>query len=174
MAAGRKALRKLDQNSTIRIPKALEERIRAHGEQSYPNECCGALLGRDSGRLAGERDITEILPLKNQHKDSPRNRFILTPEDVREAEAYSKRNEVELLGWYHSHPDAPARPSEFDREHAWPWYSYVILGVKAGRAEEMNSWRLVEDRSRYDLEKIEIDHRAEAIKSIDSSPAPRA
>lgn len=154
----------MDQKSTIRLSKALEEAIRAHGQQTYPNECCGALLGRDSGSLTGEREISEILPLKNQHKDSPRNRFILTPEDVREAEAYSKRTGVELLGWYHSHPDAPARPSEFDREHAWPWYSYVIVSVKAGRAEEMNSWRLMEDRSRYDSEKIEIDSRAEATK----------
>lgn len=156
----------MDQKSTIRICKALQEAIRAHGQQTYPNECCGALLGRDSSSLTWEREITEILPLKNQHEDSPRNRFILTPGDVREAEAYSKRSGVELLGWYHSHPDAPARPSEFDREHAWPWYSYVIVSVKAGCAEEMNSWRLVDDRSRYDSEKIEIDNRAEATKSI--------
>jgi proteasome lid subunit RPN8/RPN11 len=156
----------LDQKSTIRIHKALEERIRAHGQQTYPNECCGALLGRDSGSPATQREITEILPLKNQHQDSPRNRFILTPDDVREAEAHSKRTGVELLGWYHSHPEAPARPSEFDREHAWPWYSYVIVSVKAGHADEMNSWRLLEDRSGYDSEKIEIDDRAEAIKSI--------
>jgi|ERR1700683_502031 len=155
----------MSSEATIRISDTLERRIREHGQGTYPNECCGALLGKDS---EGVREISDILPLKNQHKDSPRNRFILTPEDVREAEAQAKRTGSELLGWYHSHPDAPARPSEFDREHAWPWYSYVIVSVKAGRADEMNSWRLVEDRSGYDAEKIEVNGQGD--ESTPASP----
>lgn len=144
----------MNPNYQLRISKALESRIRNHAAATYPNECCGALLGRDAEHL---RQVSDILPLKNQHQDSPRNRFILTPGDVREAEALAKRTGTELLGWYHSHPDAPARPSEFDRDHAWPWYSYIIVSVKAGQPDEMNSWRLAEDRSRYDAEKIQTD-----------------
>ena len=150
----------MSQATTIQLSKAIDERIRAHGRQTYPHECCGALLGKG---LAQERKVEDILPLKNQHEQSPRNRFVLTPVDVRDAEAQAKSIGAEVLGWYHSHPDAPARPSEFDREHAWPWYSYIIVSVKAGQDQEMTSWRLIEDRSRYDAEKIEI-HTGETAR----------
>ena len=63
---------------------------------------------------------------------------------------------LELIGWYHSHPDAPARPSEFDREHAWPWYSYIIVSVQKGEPRDTTSWRLHDDRAAYDPEEIEI------------------
>ena len=80
------------------------------------------------------REIIDLLPLANRRDDSPRNRFELTPDDVRLAEKTAREKRLELLGWYHSHPDAPARPSEFDREHAWPWYSYIIVSVQKGEA----------------------------------------
>jgi proteasome lid subunit RPN8/RPN11 len=146
----------------FRISQKLTERIRAQGVKTYPNECCGALLGTDG---EGARDVAEILPLENQRDDSPRNRFAITPQDVREAELAARRAGLELIGWYHSHPDAPARPSEFDREHAWPWYSYIIVSVQARVAGEMNSWRLADDRSHYDAEEIQIDARAGRAKS---------
>jgi proteasome lid subunit RPN8/RPN11 len=79
----------------------------------------------------------------------------VTAEDVHLAEKTAREKKLELIGWYHSHPDAPARPSEFDREHAWPWYSYIILSVQSGRPCEMNSWRLHDDRAAYDPEAIE-------------------
>ena len=71
------------------------------------------------------------------------------------AEKTAREKKIELIGWYHSHPDAPARPSEFDREHAWPWYSYIIVSVQSGMPREMNSWRLQDDRAAYDPEAIE-------------------
>jgi proteasome lid subunit RPN8/RPN11 len=136
----------------LRIREQVASRIRDHGVETYPNECCGALLGSEKD---GRRDVVDILALKNQRDDSPRNRFSITPEDVRDAEAAAQRSGLELLGWYHSHPDAPARPSEFDREHAWPWYSYVIVSVQSREPKDMNSWRLADDRESYSAEAIE-------------------
>jgi proteasome lid subunit RPN8/RPN11 len=71
------------------------------------------------------------------------------------AEKEAREKKIDLIGWYHSHPDAPARPSEFDREHAWPWYSYIIVSVQKGEPKDTTSWRLHDDRAAYDSEKIE-------------------
>jgi proteasome lid subunit RPN8/RPN11 len=120
--------------------------------ETYPHECCGAILGRD---VDGSREVLGLLALANRRDDSPRNRFEVTPGDVQLAEKTAAEKKLELIGWYHSHPDAPARPSEFDREHAWPWYSYIIVSVQSGMPREMNSWRLHDDRAAYDPEVIE-------------------
>jgi proteasome lid subunit RPN8/RPN11 len=148
----------------LRIREELSERIRAHGGESYPHECCGALLGKD-GDGGRAREVAEIVPLTNQRNDSPRNRFSITPEDVRDAETAARNAGLDLIGWYHSHPDAPARPSEFDREHAWPWYSYIIVSVQERVPRDMNSWRLADDRGHYDAEEIVIDARASGARS---------
>jgi proteasome lid subunit RPN8/RPN11 len=150
--------------SVLRIREELSGRIRAHGAETYPHECCGALLGTDGDGVRA-REIAEIVPLTNQRNDSPRNRFSITSEDVRDAEAAARKAGLDLIGWYHSHPDAPARPSEFDREHAWPWYSYIIVSVQERVPREMSSWRLSDDRGHYDAEEIVIDARASGAKS---------
>ena len=136
----------------LKISEELAGRIRAQGVETYPHECCGAILGRDGERA---REVLGLMPLANRRNDSPRNRFEVTAEDVRLAEKTAREQQLELIGWYHSHPDAPARPSEFDREHAWPWYSYIIVSVQSGQPRDMNSWRLRDDRSAYDSEAIE-------------------
>jgi len=138
--------------AALRVSDALVRRIQAHGVETYPHECCGALLGNDGE--AG-REIVELVPLANRRNDSPRNRFEVTPEDVQMAEKKAKDLRLEVIGWYHSHPDAPARPSEFDREHAWPWYSYIIVSVQQREPRDTKSWRLRDDRSAYDPEAIE-------------------
>ncbi|HVB55522.1 MAG TPA: M67 family metallopeptidase [Candidatus Acidoferrales bacterium] len=138
--------------AVLKIREELLQRIHAHGVQTYPHECCGALLGHDGDR---EREVLDLLPLANRRGDSPRNRFELTPGDVRLAEKTAREQSLELIGWYHSHPNAPARPSEFDREHAWPWYSYIIVSVQKGEPRDTTSWRLYDDRSGYDPEAIE-------------------
>ncbi|MGA8035954.1 MAG: M67 family metallopeptidase [Candidatus Acidiferrales bacterium] len=140
----------------LKISEALAARIRAHGVETYPHECCGAILGLDGGVNDGERVVKDLMPLQNRRDDSPRNRFEVTPDDVRLAEKTASEKELDLIGWYHSHPDAPARPSEFDREHAWPWYSYVIVSVQKGEPKDMNSWRLQDDRAAYDAEPIAV------------------
>jgi proteasome lid subunit RPN8/RPN11 len=140
-------------NSTaLKISEALVRRIQEHGVETYPQECCGALLGRDSET---SREVIELLPLANRRNDSPRNRFEVTASDVQMAEKRAREMRVEVIGWYHSHPNAPALPSEFDREHAWPWYSYVIASVEASAPRDIASWRLRDDRSAYDPEVIE-------------------
>jgi len=136
----------------IHLDENLAAGIRAHGAREYPYECCGALLGTDG---ATGREVRALLPLPNGRDDSPRNRFSISADDVRAAERAAEARGLGLIGWYHSHPDHPARPSEFDREHAWPWYSYIIVRVAAGAAEEMTSWRLTDDRTHYDPEEIQ-------------------
>jgi proteasome lid subunit RPN8/RPN11 len=139
----------------IRMSAELAEKIRQHGIETYPHECCGALLGKDEN---GERrEIVAVLGLANQRDDSPRNRFSVAPRDVIDADKAAQANGLEVVGWYHSHPDHPAKPSEYDREHAWPWYSYVIVKVEKGQAREMTSWRLNEDRKEYQEERIELN-----------------
>ena len=129
-------------STKIFLSDDVRAQIAAHGAETYPHECCGALLGRD-GEAA--REVTALFALVNRREDSPRNRFAVTAEDVRAAERAAQGKGLEVLGWYHSHPDHPAQPSEYDREHAWPWYSYVIASVMSGTPQEMTSWRLTDD-----------------------------
>ena len=143
----------------LRISTELVERIRRQGVETYPHECCGALLGRDAGSDEGQarpREILELFPLVNRREDSPRNRFSVAPLDVIEADKAAQALGLDVVGWYHSHPDHPAKPSDYDREHAWPWYSYIILSVHLGVQQEMTSWRLNDDRAGYSEEGIEI------------------
>jgi proteasome lid subunit RPN8/RPN11 len=148
----------------------LAERIRRHGAESYPHECCGALFGRDASIVQGEepesetptptREVLGTYPLVNRRDDSPRNRFSLTAKDVVEAERAAQQHGLEVVGWYHSHPDHPARPSQYDQDHAWPWYSYIIVSVQNGAPGEITSWRLSEDRQEFSAEPIEIRQSA--------------
>jgi proteasome lid subunit RPN8/RPN11 len=133
------------------LSEQIVNEIREHGARDYPNETCGAMLGLDND---ADREVRALFALTNRRDDSPRNRFSITSDDVRAAEKAARANKLEVLGWYHSHPDHPAKPSEFDREHAWPWYSYIIVAVAAGKPAEMTSWRLVDDRTHYLPEEI--------------------
>jgi proteasome lid subunit RPN8/RPN11 len=144
----------------LKISEELAGKIRAHGVETYPHECCGAILGRESDAA---REVLGLMPLANRRDDSPRNRFEVTSDDVRLAEKTARGQQLELIGWYHSHPDAPARPSEYDRDHAWPWYSYIIVSVESGQPRDMNSWRLRDDRSAYDSEAIESTAHSASI-----------
>ena len=140
----------------LSISKELAERIRAHGAETYPHECCGALLGRDNE----PREILGLFPLINRRDDSPQNRFSVTAQDVLDAEKSARRQGLDVVSWYHSHPDHPARPSEYDRDHAWPWYSYIIVSVAQGQPQDMTSWRLNDDRQQFSPEGIQIQQRA--------------
>ncbi len=154
----------MDANFQLVMSHDVAEGIRRHGAETFPYECCGALLGRDTvGEQNGApREVLGLFPLVNRRDDSPRNRFAVTAQDVRDAEKAAGERGLEVVGWYHSHPDHPARPSAFDREHAWPWYSYVIVSVMSGALAEMTSWRLNDDRQEYSAESIEIRNRAMA------------
>jgi proteasome lid subunit RPN8/RPN11 len=131
----------------IRFGPGVHETICAHGADTYPHECCGALLGRDG-------TVLEAWPLPNTTEEGPRRRFLVGPGDYRAAEGRAAEREVDLLGFYHSHPDHPARPSQYDLEHAWPVFSYVIVSVTDGRPDAITSWRLAGDRSTFEQEAL--------------------
>jgi proteasome lid subunit RPN8/RPN11 len=131
----------------LALEQGVTEAIRQHGADTYPNECCGALIGRD-GR------VTTTFALPNTTEEGPRRRFLVRPDDYRQAEKQARQAGGDLLGFYHSHPDHPARPSQYDLDHAWPFFSYIIVSVRAGAPEDMTSWRLREDRSAFDQEDL--------------------
>lgn len=130
-------------SSQLTIGESVDEAIRAHGHETYPHECCGALIGRDGV-------VAEILALPNTTEEGPRRRFLVRPSDYREAERRATELGAELLGFYHSHPDHPARPSQYDLDHAWPNFAYIIVAVAAGVAGDMTVWFLKDDRSSFE------------------------
>jgi proteasome lid subunit RPN8/RPN11 len=137
----------------LELPESCDAAIRAEGERAYPDECCGVLLGRQEG--TGVRRVDEILPTGNARENDERyHRFRIEADDFMRAEAYARERDKDVLGFYHSHPDHPAAPSEYDREHALPFYSYVIVAVAGGRAEKLASWELAPDRSRFEEETV--------------------
>jgi proteasome lid subunit RPN8/RPN11 len=134
----------------LKISKSLLERITAHLEAAYPEEGAGFLLG-------AEGEVREIVALPNAREDDARhNRYLITPEDYLKAEMRAAETGVDLIGVFHSHPDCPNEPSEFDREWAQPFFSYIISRVDGGKAVSHRSWRLTEDRSKYEEEELKI------------------
>ena len=132
------------------VPNRLIAQINAHVEKVYPEEGAGFLVG-------DEGEVKEILPLSNAREDAARkNRFLITPEDYLKAELKADSLGLSLIGVFHSHPDCPNVPSEYDREWAQPFFSYIITRVDEGKSVSHRSWRLVEDRSKYDEEEIKI------------------
>jgi proteasome lid subunit RPN8/RPN11 len=127
----------------LTITAPVDQAIRAHGQETYPHECCGALVG------TGDH-VTEIVALPNTTEEGPRRRFLVRPSDYRLAEQRATELGGELLGFYHSHPDHPARPSQYDLDHAWPNFAYIIVAVVASAAEAMTVWYLKEDRSSFE------------------------
>lgn len=141
----------------IQISEELLARVRAEGEKSYPDECCGILFGRieEDQRKVAER----IEPVCNSFaKEEKYHRFLIPPEVLMRAELTARRAGEDIVGFYHSHPDCAAVPSEYDRTHAFPIYSYIITSVKKGRASEVNSFELfcAGEDSRFQEEIIAI------------------
>ena len=138
---------------SLRLPRDLLHEIRRQGEGAFPYECCGFLVGSANGE---SRTVSLLQPAVNEREDAARhNRFLITAENYRAAQKEAGGRNSEILGFYHSHPNAPARPSQYDADHAWPWYSYVIVSVQEGAASDTTSWVLRDDRSGFDEQKIE-------------------
>lgn len=136
----------------IHIPDHLLREIAAHGEESYPEEGAGLMLGTEEN---GQRKVKKILLMENAREESARHkRYLLSAEDILHGENEAARAGMDILGIFHSHPDHPNQPSEYDREWAVPWYSYIITSVKRGKAVGSRSWRLMDDRSRFQEEII--------------------
>lgn len=138
----------------ILLSQKAHDVIKSAGAASYPNECCGFLLGSESG---GAKEVKAVVPVENRSVESEKyHRFFISPEDFLVQERTARKEGREILGFYHSHPNAEARPSRFDTDHAWPWYSYVIVGVRNQRAGEMTSWVLRDDRESFIQEDVRI------------------
>ena len=151
---------------TIELATEQDNTIRAHGERAYPHECCGFLLGHELWR------VEAVLPATNaKGEQERRNRFYITPRESMLAEKEARRLGLNVIGHYHSHPDAPAVPStptsvsesatgttgESDLENAtWPGYAFVIVSVRRGKAEEVRCWDLSPDRSKFEPVDIKI------------------
>ncbi|NDJ52697.1 MAG: M67 family metallopeptidase [Chloroflexi bacterium] len=132
----------------VLLSTQLSAQIEAHLEEAYPNEGAGFLLGAvDHDAVKVER----VLPLSNQREqEAQHNRYELSPLDFARAEEVADASGLALVGVFHSHPDHPAQPSTFDRDHAWPHFSYLITSVQNGKAVLTRAWRLREDRSTFD------------------------
>lgn len=138
----------------ILLPKQLLAEIETHCESTYPNEGAGFIFGKAKD---GKVDVSSLLPLENKWEaDEQYHRFVLGTSDFVKAEMTAAKRGVDLVGVFHSHPDHPSRPSEFDRDHALPNFAYLITSVQQGQAATTQAWRLVEDRSRFQEDSIAI------------------
>ena len=139
----------------IRLTRQLEEEIQTAGTVAYPNECCGIMFGNEEGDI---HVVKALRPIENARESNEQyHRFLITAEEMMKAELEARRLELEIIGFYHSHPDHPSRPSDYDMEHALPFYSYIILRVAEGKPEEMTSWLLRPSREAFDSETLEIE-----------------
>ena len=139
----------------LKLSGKIETEIRKAGAEAYPNECCGILFGSEDG---DEQVVKSLRPIENARESGEQyHRFLITAEDMMQAEIEARKIGLEIVGFYHSHPDHPAQPSDYDRDHALPFYSYIILRVAQGRPELMTSWRLRLSREAFDREELEIE-----------------
>jgi proteasome lid subunit RPN8/RPN11 len=132
----------------VKIPRALVEAIRAHGTETYPHECCGFLVGRSG-------EVLELARASNAREDSPENRYLIPPVEFVRVQKDADARGLDIVGFYHSQPDHPARPSAFDREHAWPGYAYLIVSVAKGGPDDLRGFRF--DAPDEPFAEIELD-----------------
>jgi proteasome lid subunit RPN8/RPN11 len=136
----------------IRLSTDQIRAIKQHGERTFPHECCGFLLG---SAVNGTKQTAVILAVENAHdEENQHNRFLITSDMYLRADLQARERNLDVIGFYHSHPNAPARPSQYDTDHGWAWYSYVIVAVADGCSQRVTSWVLRDDRSQFDEEKI--------------------
>jgi proteasome lid subunit RPN8/RPN11 len=137
----------------IQLTENHRNEIAAHGERDYPHECCGLLLGNFGAD--GTKLVVETYPISNaREEEAKRNRFLIRPEELMRGERYAETKQLEVVGFYHSHPDHPAVPSQYDLDHAWPIFSYIVISVSADAAGDLRSWEMEPDRSRFNEEKL--------------------
>jgi proteasome lid subunit RPN8/RPN11 len=147
----------------LKLSNKVLSQIQADGENAYPEEGAGLMLGKDQ---EGKRVVQAILPLNNAREDTARhNRYLITAEDMMSAEMEAMRMGLDIVGIFHSHPDHPNRPSAFDREWALPWFSYVITSVENGKSAGSRSWRLADDRQSFFEEMIVVLNEQPEFKS---------
>lgn len=138
-------------NRDVCIPRSLLDQIKHHAEESYPNECNGLIVGN-----AGTMVVANVCRAANVHEEGTRHRYFIDPRELLRIEKEARAAGLDVIGVYHSHPDNPAVPSQYDRTHAWPSYVYVIVAVLAGKAGDVKAWTLREDGSGFDEVKVGV------------------
>jgi len=136
----------------LEITRSLLGEIRSHAALTYPEECCGIMTGTDDGA----RVVSTVIRTANIAPSSRKSRYSISPADILAAERQSKERSQVVIGFYHSHPDYPSVPSEFDRGHAWPMYSYLIVRVIGGSPGQARSWRLESPGGKFREEAVNI------------------
>ncbi len=119
----------------VELPEEARSEIETHAQLTYPEECCGFLLAPEGEVEAATRRVRSVLRAPNESQGERRRRFVITANELRIAEESARRAGSAVVGFYHSHPDHPARPSQFDQDHAWPWYSYLVVSVTRSPSE---------------------------------------
>lgn len=136
----------------IEIKKIHVDQIKEHGQRDYPYECCGVLLGKFSN---GEKSVTEVLEISNdREEENKHNRYLIPSSEILKIELYAAKKGLDIVGFYHSHPDHPAIPSQFDIDHALPVYSYLIVSVYDAKAIDITISVLSNDRTKFENEFI--------------------
>jgi proteasome lid subunit RPN8/RPN11 len=154
--AGRRQTKVYRTIQMLQLSATQRTEISAHGERDYPHECCGLLIGRFAAD--GLKEVAEIYPISNAREEAAkRNRFLIRPDELMRGERHAAAKELDVIGFYHSHPDHPAIPSGYDLDHAWPVYSYIVVAVAEGKAGDLRSWEMRPDRSSFDEEEIMSD-----------------
>ena len=138
----------------IILTKQIIDEFQTHGEQEFPHECCGFILGNFTSD--GQGEALEYISVSNTKEKNRERRFLIDPMAYQNAEDRADELGLSVISIVHSHPDHPDRPSEFDREHAWPGFSYIIISIYAGRAVSFKSWQLSQDRSHFNEEYVTI------------------
>ncbi len=138
---------------TLTIPESLLNEIAEHCKRMYPLETCGLLIGKLEGM---DSRVTKVYPAENVHEEDHARRYLIRPSDHLAAEKEARGAGASIIGYFHSHPDHPAAPSEYDREQAWPFAVYVIVSVCDGNARETRAWELDEETRKFEPVTIEI------------------
>ena len=135
----------------ITISKENLNVIKVHVKKAYPHECCGLLIGKDKG---GNKEVVETCLLTNLNKERANDRYEVDPKEYMKYDQDAGKKKLSIIGIYHSHPDHPSRPSEFDASRAWEWYSYMIIAIANGTEFEIKSWVFNESEKIFNEEEI--------------------
>lgn len=137
---------------SIKILKNVFDQIRSHAEETYPEECCGLLIGPGDG----EKKVIDSVKMTNAYAGPKNDRYHINPLELFKADRGVAQKGLAITGIYHSHPDYPAKLSAYDLEHSFPWYSYIIVSVPNGKAGEVKSWVPDDERTTTSEEKVEV------------------
>ncbi|MGA7160491.1 MAG: M67 family metallopeptidase [Bacteroidota bacterium] len=139
----------------LKLSRAVFEIIQKQGQKTFPRECCGVLFGKVDGE---QRSVTEVFVIENQFEEAERyHRFLITPDNYRTADADARAKKLDIIGFYHSHPDSPSVASKYDLDHAFPWFSYLIVSIMKSKYCDHHSWIMENDRSKFKEEGVVIE-----------------